>query len=540
MYFMNKPIPWYIIVLLSLVLWGGEYVRRDLWEPDEARFALVSREMREGHWLVPFRQGEFYSHKPPLMFWLTNVFSIVTGGEIGNVAPRLPSFLGAVMALWAVSRLAALWFSARASWYTVLILASSFLFWNKGGFGQIDMLLCGLEMMALYFLFSANRAPAIAPIAIGYLFMGLAILAKGPVGFLVPLGVYLLGSRAAGEKLALPKIQWWFGPVIALSVPGLWLLAALIQGTPDGFFAELLLKQNIGRVAGEFGGHQKPFYYFLYYFPLDFLPWTFLLPMSYAALKRAPEWCRERRRLIAWMVFVIFFFSLSVSKRNLYILPVYPAAAMLIAAGIDQWGQLSYRWIRNSFWSIWGLLALLGVALTIASFIYELPLNALMLLPGGLIMLAGCWWVYDSWHLAPREPRWLGAMSVVILATFASIGALVYPEFDAFKTPAELVSTAQSLLKPDERIIMYKQHGEIFSLYTGRKGYMAFSPDELRAFIRDTPQDHHLIVALAREADEIRSVIGPNHPSGFFEMGNKKLVWIDVSNQLNGITPPAK
>src|SRR5262245_31367465 len=130
----NRNIPFYLIFLLSVLLWGGEYVRRDLWEPDEARFALVSKEMKEGnHWLVPYRQGEFYSHKPPLMFWLTNAFSIITGGEIGTIAPRLPSLLGALMALWAVSRLTAMWFSKHAGWLSVLILSSSFLFWNKGG-----------------------------------------------------------------------------------------------------------------------------------------------------------------------------------------------------------------------------------------------------------------------------------------------------------------------------------------------------------------------------------------------------------------------
>jgi len=69
----DRTIPFFLLFLLALFLWGGEYARRDLWAPDEARFALVAREMREGgHWLVPFRQGEFYAHKPPLMFWLIN------------------------------------------------------------------------------------------------------------------------------------------------------------------------------------------------------------------------------------------------------------------------------------------------------------------------------------------------------------------------------------------------------------------------------------------------------------------------------------
>jgi len=57
------------VILLAAVLWGSEYFSRTLWEPDEARYVYVAREMRaDSHWLVPHRSGEYYAHKPPLMF----------------------------------------------------------------------------------------------------------------------------------------------------------------------------------------------------------------------------------------------------------------------------------------------------------------------------------------------------------------------------------------------------------------------------------------------------------------------------------------
>jgi 4-amino-4-deoxy-L-arabinose transferase-like glycosyltransferase len=63
--------PLWLLVLLALALWGGEFARRGLWEPDEARYAYVAREMRQGgHWFVPHINGVPYPDKPPLMFWL--------------------------------------------------------------------------------------------------------------------------------------------------------------------------------------------------------------------------------------------------------------------------------------------------------------------------------------------------------------------------------------------------------------------------------------------------------------------------------------
>ncbi|MGA1530600.1 MAG: ArnT family glycosyltransferase [Kiritimatiellia bacterium] len=522
---LSRPPRWWFMLLLGALLWGGEYVRRDLWSPDEARYALVSKEMRDGHWLVPFRQGEFYSHKPPLMFWLTNLFSVVTGGEIGNVAPRLPSFLGAMMALWALTRLAARWFSVRAAWVTLLLVPSTFLFWNKGGFGQIDMLLCGLEMMALYFLFTSNGLRAPGRLAAAYAFMGLAILAKGPVGFLVPLGVYIAGTLASGERFARPASHWVWGTLIAMAFPAAWLGAAWLQGAPDGFFDEILFKQNVGRVAGEFGGHNKPFYYFLQYLPIDLLPWTFMFPVSWLALKRFPEYAPGRRRLLAWMLFVVLFFSLSSSKRNLYIMLVYPAGAMFIAAATDAWVCAHEKWLKRSFWATWGFLVLLGGMLAVGSFVPQVPFRAIFLLPAGVVMLAGAWWTRAVFRRGPERPAWLAALAVTFLAGYAFIGTLGYGELDDLKTPDEIIAVAQAQLEPDERLITYDWHGEIVSLYADRLGFMADNQQELAEFLVNTTQSNHLVVCYPKHLPAVEEVIGSGHTSGSFTTGSKEVVW---------------
>jgi|GEM_PF-5776158 len=145
------------ISLLALLLWGGEFLRRNLWEPDEARYAYVAREMRAGgNWFMPTRHGKPYAHKPPLMFWLMNAAGTLTRGEIGRVAARLPSLLGSLLSLAALYALGRRWTDETTARRATLILLTTYLFWKQGGWGQIDALLCGLELTALRLLYDAE------------------------------------------------------------------------------------------------------------------------------------------------------------------------------------------------------------------------------------------------------------------------------------------------------------------------------------------------------------------------------------------------
>ncbi len=521
----DRTIPFFLLFLLALFLWGGEYARRDLWAPDEARFALVAREMREGgHWLVPFRQGEFYAHKPPLMFWLINAG--VAAGLPEHVATRMPSLLGALLALFSITRLAALWHGPRTSWWVALLLPSSYLFWNKGGFGQIDMLLCGLEMAGLYFLFTGHRAWRQLA---AYLCFGFAVLAKGPVGLLIPMAVYVAAQWAAGDTKHLRGWHWVWGPLVALAVPGLWLLAAWWQGAPAGYFDELLFKQNVGRVAGAFN-HRQPWYYFLYYFPLDFLPWTLLLPLSIHALSRRDEDLRELRRLLAWIAIVILLFSLSVSKRNLYILLVYPAAALLVAAGIERWTSVSRAWLARSRGAALILMGVLAGGLCVAAAIPKADLSWWYAAPSVIAFVAG---IVLSSRQPAASPRWLAAAAAGTLVAFSFIGTLVYHEFDDEKTPDEIIGIVQEVLPPGHHLICYKMQGEIISLYAKRPGRMADNEEELRRLLAAQPRN--FIITDASRLDEVRAIVG-DHPFGRFAHGSKSRVWFSVG-PAGGLQP---
>ena len=357
---MQRPRLW-LLALLAVFLWGGEMLRRDLWAPDEARYAYVAGEMRAGgHWLVPHRSGEFYAHKPPLLFWLINAASFLTGLPIGRVTARLPGFLAGLATLWMTARLAERWRGPPAAWPAVLVLCTNYLVWHEIGFGRIDGLLLGLTTAALYLLVRNDDAPGLWRPAAAYACMGLGILAKGPVGFFIPAGAYATLRWAGGEGRSLKKSHWLWGPLITLAFPAAWLGLAWWRGAPEGYFHELLYQQNIERVAGELG-HEKPWYYFLTTVPADMLPWTFLLPAAFLVLRRDPDAAAFRRRLLGWALFVIVFFTLSHSKRNIYVLGAFPALAILIGGAWESMARAPGRWVRVGVYAFLGLFLFAGI-----------------------------------------------------------------------------------------------------------------------------------------------------------------------------------
>ena len=254
------------------------------------------------------------------------------------------------------------------------------------------------------------------------------------------------------------------------------------------------------------------------------------MPLSLHALTRRREDVRELRRLLAWIAIVILLFSLSVSKRNLYILLVYPAAALLVAAAIERWASVSRPWLARSRAAVLVLMGVLAGGLCAAAAIPKAGLGWWYAAPAVIAFVAG---LALSARQPAISPRWLAAAAGGVLVAFSSIGALVYHEFDDEKTPDEVIAIAQDVLPPGHHLICYKMQGEIISLYARRPGRMAYNEEELRHLLAAQPRN--LIVVDARRHDEVRAIIGEHH-FGRFAHGSKSRVWIRVET-ADGLQP---
>jgi 4-amino-4-deoxy-L-arabinose transferase-like glycosyltransferase len=530
--------PWFrpfVLALLALALWGGEYARRGLWEPDEARYAYVAREMRnDGHWLVPHRHGQPYAHKPPLMFWLMNAAALTTGGEVNGVSARLPSLLGAVLSFWSLFDLGRRWLDARAAWRAVFVLATSYLFWRQGGWAQIDMLLCGLEMTAFALLFrNADDGVNVRRSAVAFSCMGLAVLAKGPVGFLVPAGSYVAACLLAGERDRIRRQPWLAGTAIALLWPFAWLVCVWAGGAPAGYLRELLFRQNAERAAG-YLGHGQPFYYFLVQAPVDFLPWALFLPAAAAAALRAsrgadPALWTLFRRCLGWVLFVVVFFGLSASKRGLYVLFAHPAAALAVAAALPGVAALRRTWILP------GALVLLALAAGtlvagLGLLLYpQAPIPAWTLWPSMAVMAVGAWHLTRVFLNEGGSTRWFARLAAVLAVNQACIGAFLLPALNPVKAPVAFGAMVQARLPPSRPLLLYKINGEILTLYGQRRGRTVWDPESLRSAMKE--QGSGIVVSEEEQWQEPESRLGPGGNVGAFRMGGKRFVWLEFDEE---------
>lgn len=514
------------LFLLAAILWGGEYLRRDLWEPDEARFGYVAREMaQDSHWLVPHRSGEYYAHKPPLLFWLANLTSIATQLPIGRLPMRLPGFFAGILTLWATARMAERWAGRKAAWPSVLTLCTTYLFWHEIGFARMDGLLLGWTTAAVALLFMNDDAPSLWRPALAWLCMGLGMLTKGPVGLIVPAGAYVAARLAAGEGRLLKKSHWFWGPLLALSLPSLWLGLAFLQGAPDGYFRELLFSQNVQRAAGELG-HGQPWYYFFVSVPTDLLPWTLCLPAAVILAWRDPARRLLLRRLGGWMGFIFLFFSLLVSKRNIYVLGAFPAVAILVGAAWAEMDAAKFRWARLARGAFILLLGTAGIGLTLASFLPQLPIPAWTLWPAGLVALIGgvALWLESRWTNPP--PCFFLLAALALLAVQWAVGWFIYPAVNPLKTPVELARVVQERLPPDRPLLIYQINGEILAYAANRRGEVLRSPEALLAAMQREQQGFAVFQESSFDGWPADAPPLPGQPREF-RMGSKRFIWLE-------------
>ncbi|MDX1649526.1 MAG: phospholipid carrier-dependent glycosyltransferase [Myxococcota bacterium] len=321
----------------------------DVNAPDEPRYAQVAEEMRAmEHGLrglvVLHLGGEVYTQKPPLYYGLAALLG-APGGRVGEWAARLPSALAGILLVGLVLRFGHRLLGGASAVLGAALLLTAWEYAYLARRAQLDVLLALFETLALAGFWSADRGLAARgrSVALAHGAMGLAVLTKGPVGFLLPVLSMTAFLAWEGRLRDLRRLMppWAFLLSVA---PGLAWITAATALAPQGFADEAVGTNLIGRFfAGT--SHERPFYYFFYQFPADFLPWTLLLPVvAWAAARRifgegdADEPTRRAWRfLLAWFGASFVFFSISSGKRGLYLLPAFPAAALLTADATLRW-----------------------------------------------------------------------------------------------------------------------------------------------------------------------------------------------------------
>jgi len=478
-----------LFLLLSYPLFFHRVGARDIWSPDEDEYFLVNREMvRDGHWIYPTANGQPYSIKPPLFNWLGSTASLI-GGDVTELTCRLPSALAATLGLFAVYFLGRRLFGCRAATLATLVLATSPLYIEFGRWIQINMISTALLTATLgcfWWGYTDERRRTLAYLLM-YAAAGLGTLNMGLVNVAMPalvIGVYLIVVKDVRHVLRMRLVR---GLLVYLAVVAPWYAVVSLR---PGYAENLLIVTNFTRFFKKWT-HTRPFYYYLGTTPPYFLPWFAWLPGAFWVCfsRRTRE---DRKRLLfpfVWAVGLFIFFSLSRTKRSEYLLPIFPALALLVGYLLDRGVA---RWTESDFWR--RLVALPAgivlVALTVtgpglaifaatrstAWFLAVLPVAILLAVGAPAIQLG----------LLRRRKGVETVLAVVALLTAAVAYAVgpVIAKRNEKKSPKAFCLEVEHFLRPGERLRTYRFYKPAFGVYTGRFVESAEDPEALAGWFR--------------------------------------------------------
>lgn len=342
-----------LVVLAFALLWFGTLGVRHLLGPDEGRYAEIAREMLStGDWVTIRYNGLKYFEKPPFHMWATALSFALFG--IGDWQARLCVALAGMVGLGISMLAAARWFGARAGLLAGLVLASAPM-WNVAAhFNTLDMTLSGIMACVLACMLLAQHPDATPPARRNWMLacwaaMGVAILTKGLVGLALP-GLVLVVYTCVTRDLALWRrlhVPAGIALMLLVVVPWYWLVA---QRNPE-FLRFFFIHEHWQRYTSTVHARKGALWYFVPLLVGGFLPWLGLVPgMVRAVRQRAgvvtvPEARPFQPALMAglWAAVIFVFFSLSGSKLPGYILPVFPALAILAGAALDQTSDHAWR-----------------------------------------------------------------------------------------------------------------------------------------------------------------------------------------------------
>ena len=314
---------------------------RPLNEPDEGRYSEVAQEMMEtGDWIVPHFWYLPHLDKPPLVYWLEAASMEVFGQN--EWAVRLPTALAGISGVWAAFLLGRGLGGKRAGVYAALILQSAVFYWGMARMLTTDIFLTQFTAWVIYFFWRSwtalkdqnDGAKFFAWHLLAWVFIALGFLTKGPVALAIPVVSFLaliFFRRKEMPKMAYAGLAAGFLLFLIIAAP--WFVV-VFQRVPQAAHY-MIFGQAAGHLLGTTIKNRTGFPgYYLGVLAVGLLPWTLLLGW----LWRRSHWRNLDPKskdgwvlLNVWVIFTFVLFSISRAKLPPYILPVFPALAVLLA-----------------------------------------------------------------------------------------------------------------------------------------------------------------------------------------------------------------
>ena len=315
-----------LVLVFAMIVLGIPIGRAPVWEPNNARWVLLARDMLErGHWFMPEIRGVPNEglYKPQLFAWAIAVASLPVG-HVTEFTAALPSLVSAVAGVAGVFAIGWRLWGVRAGLLAGLVLTTTLNYFVFAQQCLADVMMTAAMVWALYFLLRIRDDPSIRPVLGFYGCVGTAMLCKGPPG-LATLGAAAIATWVERGGVGLRMLRPALGGAI-LAVFALPWVAPYVVAARPAFIHEVV----IGEYAQWFlGPNGLPFR--IAHMPsvlLYFIPWTFFLPAA-VVWWRQREADESRNYVLWWTLTLSTLVGLSGWYRARYFLPVYPGLAIL-------------------------------------------------------------------------------------------------------------------------------------------------------------------------------------------------------------------
>ena len=339
--------------MIFSAVWLAALAGRSLISADEGRYASLALGMlQSGDWITPRLNGLLYFEKPPLQYWGGALSFRLFG--INEFAARLWPGMAGLATVFMVGGTGARLWGARVGWHALLIAGSTtwivanshFLTLDAGLMAALTMSLCSV-LLAEHS--SGDRHAQRRWMLAAWAGMGLAVLSKGLVGVLIPGAVLIAHSAWRLDFSIWRRLHWLAGVGVLLAITLPWFV--LVSARNPDFASFFFIHEHFQRFVSTVHRREGAWWYFIPYLLVGLLPWTGALPWALRA-RRADF---STSLLLTWVVFVFVFFSVSSSKLPSYILPMFPALALLSARAFERATDRALRfnlWVPVATWSL--------------------------------------------------------------------------------------------------------------------------------------------------------------------------------------------
>jgi len=359
-------------MLVLLLLYSGS-LDRDIVGPGESRVAQLAWEMQHfGNWLLPSYNGEVTRStltKPPLYHWL--VIATAAPFHWQDFSLRLVSLASVLASLWLTWRLGRRMFGPSAGAWAVMVLGSALVFVAYGVSARMDLFFSMLVLLAMLLLYQVLEEPQRRGPLLGFfIVIGLAMLVKGPVGFLIPVSTALLMAFTTTGRQRIRRLLPAWGVLLFLVIGLSWYVVVLFKAPPEAV-KSLFIDEPLNWAEGNTGGIQTRAWYYLPLLLGGLFPWSLFLAAALVRVFRQGGLRHQRPLLflLFWFLGGLILFSLGGKKAIRYLLPILPAAALLTGWYFHQlqeqrkagWGALAAGTLVTLLTSAIAIALLLGL-----------------------------------------------------------------------------------------------------------------------------------------------------------------------------------